>query len=88
MPISSARPAAGPGKPYAQAPDFLDWSRQNRAFEGMAAVTGGGFTYAGPEGPEFVIGAQATANVFRAPGVTPSLGRDFPGEIRRASPRR
>ena len=63
-------------------PNFDDWRRQNRVFEGMAAIlerrfnlTGGELT--GGETPETLQGAQVTPEFFRVLGVRPALGRDF-----------
>jgi putative ABC transport system permease protein len=79
--IYEKRPKQGRIRNVVSSPDFLDWRKQNRVFDGIAAVTGVGFTYAGSEGPENLIGAQGTAELFRVLGVKPALGRDFlPGE--------
>ncbi|HLZ42219.1 MAG TPA: ABC transporter permease [Candidatus Sulfotelmatobacter sp.] len=69
-------------------PNFLDWQRENRSFEGMAAYrhTDGGITGVGE--PENVQAEGVSANFFPILGVNPILGRNFTSEEdqRSASP--
>ncbi|MEO8028479.1 MAG: ABC transporter permease, partial [Bryobacteraceae bacterium] len=58
-------------------PDYVDWKARNTVFEGMAGVTGAGFTLAGDGEPEFLRGAAVAPNFFRMVGIQPQLGRDF-----------
>ncbi len=57
--------------------NFLDWRAQARTFDGMAAQTGTGFTLAGRDGPELVIGSQVTTNLLDVLAVRPLIGRNF-----------
>lgn len=57
--------------------DFLDWRERTRAFAGMAAHGGTGFTLTGGSGPELVIGQHVSAELFDVLGVQPRLGRTF-----------
>jgi putative ABC transport system permease protein len=60
--------------------DFLDWQQQNRTFDGMAAYTGTGHTFAGAGAgaePEIVPGQFVSTELFSVLGVPPLLGRAF-----------
>jgi predicted permease len=61
-------------------PNFLDWQRDNRSFEAMAAYrsTDGGITGVGQ--PENVRAQRVSANFFPILGVNPILGRNFTSE--------
>jgi len=62
-------------------PDYLDWTRQSKAFQSLAGFSGDGFIYRGAGEPQLVNAAQTTTNFFSTLGVQPFLGRDFaPGE--------
>lgn len=66
--------------------NFLEWKKQNRSFESLAAYQDTSFdlTSAGSNGnrePEHVDGATATADFFPLLGVRPRVGRDFTEEI-------
>ncbi len=58
-------------------PNFLDWQRENRAFEAMAAYrwADGSITGAGPA--EEVRAQHVSATFFPILGVRPMLGRNF-----------
>jgi len=58
-------------------PDYLDWTRQSKAFQSLAGFSGDGFTFAGTGEPQLIIAAQASTNFFSTLGVAPYLGRDF-----------
>ncbi|HLJ50627.1 MAG TPA: ABC transporter permease [Bryobacteraceae bacterium] len=58
-------------------PDFLDWRKQNRVFEKMAAYVAAGFTVSGAEEPVIVPGALVSPEIFDLLGVQPALGRLF-----------
>ncbi len=65
--------------------NFLEWKKQNRSFESLAAYQDTSFdlTSAGGNGnrePEHVDGATATADFFPLLGVRPRVGRDFTTE--------
>jgi predicted permease len=61
-------------------PNFLDWQRDNRSFEAMAAYrwTDGSITGVGE--PENVRAQRVSANFFPILGVNPILGRNFTSE--------
>jgi predicted permease len=61
-------------------PNFLDWRRDNRSFEAMAAYrhTDGAITGVGQ--PENVQAERVSANFFPILGVNPILGRNFTSE--------
>jgi putative ABC transport system permease protein len=70
-------------------PDFVDWRAQNRAFEGLMASTGAGFTITGSEGdPLRVSGAQVSSDFTSVLRIAPIQGRGFlPEEERPDAPR-
>ncbi|HEX8189995.1 MAG TPA: ABC transporter permease, partial [Pyrinomonadaceae bacterium] len=55
--------------------DFVDWRAQSRAFEGLAAYTGGGLTLDTGGLPEMVSGVRVSEDFFPVLGVAPALGR-------------
>jgi predicted permease len=57
--------------------DYLDWKRQNTAFQDMVAWNGRSFNLATPEQPEMVDGRIVTPGFFRMQGIGFFLGRDF-----------
>ncbi len=59
------------------APDFLDWRKQNRVFDQLAAVRADNFNLTGDGEPEKLHGARASASFLTLFGVTPHLGRAF-----------
>jgi predicted permease len=69
-----------PQKAYGQRefsyPDYQDYQR-SRAFEGLAAYTGGGGILTGRGEPQRVFAPAASANFFSVLGVEPLLGRTF-----------
>src|SRR5512147_1356800 len=52
-------------------PDYLDWQRQARSFEAIAALRPADLALAGPAGPERLAGARVTARFFTVLRVTP-----------------
>src|SRR5882762_10192387 len=68
------------GRIQVSAGDYLDWKRQNTAFQDMVAWTGGSFNLATPEQPEMVDGRVVTPGFFRMQGIGFFLGRDFLAE--------
>ena len=72
------------GRETASLPDFLDWRRQSRGFERMAALTNTRYNLAGEGEPEVVRGAIATADLFPLLGMTAERGRVFGPESERA----
>lgn len=58
-------------------PDFLDWQRNARSFDQIAAFRGTGFDVASPGSPEHVEGYEVSANFFSTLGVNLALARPF-----------
>jgi predicted permease len=58
-------------------PNFLDWQRNNRTFQSIAAYRPDDFTVAGTGNPERVNGVMVSADFFPTLGVQPVLGRGF-----------
>ena len=61
-------------------PNFLDWQRDNRSFESMAAYRWGNGTISGVGQPENVPARRISATFFPILGVNPILGRNFNAE--------
>src|SRR5215472_3548330 len=72
----AARSAAGTAISFSY-PDVLDWQKQTRAFETLAAYQSFGFTVTGPRETQRFPGRTVSASFFSALGITPVLGRDF-----------
>jgi putative ABC transport system permease protein len=60
--------------------DFVDWRAQSRAFDGLAAYTGGGLTLDSGGLPEAVTGVRVSEDFFRVLGVAPARGRVLDAE--------
>ena len=58
-------------------PRYLDWRQHQRVFTELGAWSPRGFTLSGPEGPERVAGAIASASFFSVVGAPPIVGRYF-----------
>jgi predicted permease len=58
-------------------PNFLDWQRDNRSFEAMAAYRYGDAKLTGSGEPENLSGRMVSAGFFEILGVKPILGRTF-----------
>jgi predicted permease len=68
---------------YLSYPDFLDWQREARSFEQMAAYKPISFDLTSPGTPDHVDGKQVTSAFFDTLGVPLALGRTFsPAEDR------
>jgi len=61
-------------------PNFLDWQRDNRSFEAMAAYRSTDGSITGVGQPENVRAQRVSANFFPILGVNPILGRNFTSE--------
>jgi len=61
-------------------PNFLDWQRDNRSFEAMAAYRSTDGSITGVGQPENVPAERVSANFFPILGVNPILGRNFTSE--------
>ncbi len=57
--------------------DFVDWQRENGAFESMAGFMGATFSITTGGDPERLLGANVTRDFFETLGVTPLVGRTF-----------
>src|SRR6202048_3099955 len=57
--------------------NYLDWQRQNRSFEQMAAYGFERFNVGGRERPEAIRGASVAPGFFSILRVQPVLGRTF-----------
>jgi putative ABC transport system permease protein len=60
--------------------NYLDWQRQNRSFEEMAAYGGTSFNVGGKERPEAIQGAAVAPGFFSILRIRPLLGRTFSPE--------
>ena len=58
-------------------PDFIDWQRDARSFEQIAAFMPTGFDLANPGQAEHVEGYQVSANFFNTLGLNLASGRSF-----------
>ncbi len=65
---------------YLSYPDFLDWQRDARSFEQMAAFMPLGFDLTNPGSPEHVNGYEVSSAFFSTLGVNLALGRSFSPE--------
>jgi putative ABC transport system permease protein len=57
--------------------NYLDWERDNKVFEYMAAQTGGSVTLTGIQEPVQLRGGRVSARYFDIFGIKASLGRTF-----------
>ena len=62
---------------YLSYPDFVDWQRNARSFERIAAFTNDGFDLIAPGLPEHLDGKEVSANFFSTLGVQLAFGRSF-----------
>ena len=87
MALSSANIAKGRNRMPVSYPDFIDWRKHTRKFQGLAAATYQSMTLNDRGGiPENYIGARLTVNCFSLIGQKPFIGRDFvPGEDQRTA---
>jgi putative ABC transport system permease protein len=71
-------------------PNFLDWQRQNKVFEDLAALTSSnaGMNLTGVGEPVQLEASPVSGNFFRTLGVTAELGRTFLPEEDRLGTRR
>jgi putative ABC transport system permease protein len=56
-------------------PNFIDWQKQAKSYEYLAATTGASMNLTGEGEPQRLIGVKATAHYFDVYGVKPILGR-------------
>ena len=58
-------------------PNYLDWEKQTKSFENLAAYSGSRINLTGDGEPQQLIGVKATAHYFDVYGIKPALGRMF-----------
>jgi putative ABC transport system permease protein len=58
-------------------PNYLDWEKQTKSFENLAAYSGSRINLTGDGEPQQLIGVKATARYFDVYGIKPALGRTF-----------
>jgi predicted permease len=58
-------------------PDYLDWTRQSKAFQSLAGFSRDGFILHSAGEPLLISAVQISTNFFATLGVKPLLGRDF-----------
>jgi putative ABC transport system permease protein len=58
-------------------PNFLDWQKQTKSYEYLAAYSNAGINLTGEGEPQRLVGIKGTANYFDVFGVKPVLGRMF-----------
>jgi putative ABC transport system permease protein len=56
---------------------YLDWRQNQRVFTDLGAWSPRGVTMSGPQGPERLPGATASASFFKVIGAPPVIGRYF-----------
>jgi len=78
--FSGVNTAKGISNSNISAPDYVDWTKQNKVFAQMAAFVTGGAILTGTNEPERVPRAVVTASFFNVLGVQPVLGRAFLAE--------
>src|SRR5437764_9931503 len=65
------------GRNVMSAGDFLDWTKQNRAFQQLAAFTGASLNLATKDQPESIDGMRCTPGWFSMQGIPFLMGRDM-----------
>src|SRR5216684_5748952 len=61
-------------------PEYLDWKKQSRSFQSMAALQAISFNMTGRGHAEHLKGIKRSASFFKVLGLPPGLGRDFTEE--------
>jgi putative ABC transport system permease protein len=56
-------------------PNYIDWEKQTKSYEYLAAYTGAALNLTGEGEPQRLVGVKATAHYFDVYGVKPVLGR-------------
>jgi putative ABC transport system permease protein len=65
------------GRNVVSAGDYLDWKRQNKAFQDINAWSGANFNFATADQPELINGSSETPGFLRMTGNDFFLGRDL-----------
>jgi len=68
------------GNNSVSAGDFLDWKRQNTAFQDLVAWSDVAYNFRTPEQPERIVGRAISPGAYRMMGTGFFLGRDFLSE--------
>jgi putative ABC transport system permease protein len=58
-------------------PNYLDWEKQTKSYEYLAAYSGSRINLTGDGEPQQLVGIKATAHYFDVYGIKPALGRTF-----------
>src|SRR5450631_4945662 len=58
-------------------PNYLDWEKQTKSYEYLAAYSGSRINLTGDGEPQQLVGIKATAHYFDVYGIKPVLGRTF-----------
>ena len=58
-------------------PNFLDWQKQTKSCQCVAAYSGDQINLTGRGEPQRLVGVKATADYFKVYGIQPALGRTF-----------
>ncbi|HEY3600410.1 MAG TPA: ABC transporter permease, partial [Chthoniobacterales bacterium] len=58
-------------------PNYLDWDKQTKSWQYLAAYTGAQINLTGQGEPQRLIGVKVTAHYFDVYGIQPVLGRRF-----------
>ncbi|PZR72688.1 MAG: ABC transporter permease [Chthoniobacterales bacterium] len=58
-------------------PNYLDWEKQTKSYEKLAAYSGSRINLTGDGEPQQLVGIKATAQYFDVYGIKPALGRTF-----------
>jgi putative ABC transport system permease protein len=66
-------------------PNFEDWEKRARSFEGMSALAFHNFDLTGPGRAEHLMGIRASYGFLRTLDVQPAVGRDFAASDDQAS---
>lgn len=77
--IREAQPPKFPEFSTAPA-NYIDWTRQAKSFEQIAAYTGAQMNLTGEGEPQRLLALRATANYFNIYGIQPQLGRWYSAE--------
>jgi putative ABC transport system permease protein len=81
--VMMKNPQAGFPRFTVSVPDYEDFRRQSRSFQGLAAISAGRFNLTGGDRPEALQGAAVSADFFHTLRMEPVLGRGFRPEEER-----
>ncbi len=75
--VRESNPSKGFEQFSVSPPNYMDWKNAAGAFEQMASMSRGQFSYTGGTEPERLVGARVAASFFSVLGAQPELGRTF-----------